>query len=224
VANLPGKFISVEGGEGVGKSLFSKLLNEALSDRGITVVTSHEPGGTPLAQKIRELFKNPPEDDPILPKTELFLVSAARAQHLGRKINPALKRGDWVLCDRFFDSTRVYQGIMGGLPEDTIESILTASTDGVIPDLTFLLDCDTELALARIGSRNSGAAKDSLEQDRFDSATREWHEKLKSAWLKIANLFPDRIVVLDASLAPEALLSEALIIMAKKIGGFDEEG
>ena len=108
---IRGTFLTVEGGEGVGKSLFTSLLKKLLEDRGIEVLTSHEPGGTPVATAVREIFLAPPGEDPLEPLTELYLVSACRAQHVGRIIRPALERGQWVLCDRYYDSTRVYQGI-----------------------------------------------------------------------------------------------------------------
>ena len=209
---IKGKFITIEGGEGVGKSVFSSALRDHLESNGRKIVMSHEPGGTPLADAIRNLFKNPPENDDILPETELFLISAARAQHIGCKIVPAMEQGKWVLCDRFADSTRVYQGAMGGIPSDQLEKVILSSLKGLKPDLTFLLDCDPDIAIKRIEVRSSGGQNGS---DRYDSASRDWHYRLRKAWLEIADRFPERIHILNANQPPHDVLRDAVKVLAE---------
>ena len=213
-----GRFITVEGGEGVGKSVFTAGLAAALRARGFTVVTTREPGGTPTADRIRALFAAPPAEDPLLMETEALLVSAARAQHVGRLVRPALTRGDWVLSDRFTDSTRVYQGALGGMAQNALESLIAFSTSGLEPDLSFLLDCDVATARARLAGRG-GNQRDPVE--RYDHAQLAVHERLRDAYLQLASRFPARIIRLDASRPPAALLEEALSLVAQRfaLGG-----
>ena len=216
-----GKFISVEGGEGVGKSLFMGLLITKMKEQGITPLATREPGGTPSADYIREVFKHPPAGDPLVPLAELFLVSAARSQHVACKIAPALASGQWVLCDRFYDSTRVYQGAMAGIAAATFEPVIAVSVADTHPDLTLLLDCPVSVALGRIARRaeESGGAG-AIRKDRYDSAESHTHEQLRQAYLEVSRRFPERIVVLDASGDAERLATEALSIMTTRWGEF----
>ena len=212
-----GKFISIEGGEGVGKSSFLLNLESSLKQAGHKTMTTREPGGTKIAQKIRTLFMSPPEDEVLEVVSELFLVSAARCQHVSSRILPGLKSDNWVLCDRFHDSTRVYQGIGGSLPEGQIESIIALSTGGLDPDLTFILDCDVKTALSRIDKRN--ANNETQESgNRYDEASYQFHQTLRSGFLRLKKTFPDRIVVLDASQAPEAVLDDAVRHINNRFG------
>ena len=214
-----GRFITVEGGEGVGKSLFMSLLVTKMGESGIHPVRTREPGGTPSADRIREIFKHPPQEDALLPLTELFLVSAARAQHIGKMVRPTVERGEWVLCDRFYDSTRVYQGAMAGIPEATYEPVIAISVEGVHPDITFLLDCPVDLALQRIKGRILADGRQEVRKDRFDSATHDYHEKLRQAFLAVSRGFPDRIVLVDSSGDPQCMVDQALRLMVAKFGG-----
>lgn len=208
---MNGFFISVEGGEGVGKSVFVAGLSEVLAKNSVPFIKSFEPGGTPTADRLRSFFLTPAPEDPLLPETELFVVSAARAQHVGAKLKPTLARGDWVVCDRFADSTRVYQGIMASLPEQLVETVIAASTANLAPDLTFLLDCDVSTALKRVQGRGG-------EKSRFDAKEASYHEGLRQAYLAVAGKFPERIVIIDASRRPEDVLKEAMAHVCRKSG------
>lgn len=205
-----GRFITIEGGEGVGKSSLLSNLARILRARGLDVVVSREPGGTPGADRIRALFAVHDPADPWLPETEALLVSAARAQHVGRLIAPALDRGSWVLCDRFADSTRIYQGALGGMDRVKLESLIDASTGGLTPDLTLLLDCDVAIALERL-ARPHVDRQDAVR--RFDAETREQHEKRRLAYQSLAKDFANRCCLVDASQAPDQVLSDVLEIL-----------
>lgn len=209
-----GKFISVEGGEGVGKSSFIEALTERLGAKGLDVVGTREPGGTPTAQAIRQIFMSPPGDDPLDVKAELFLVSAARCQHLQKLIKPSLKKGSWVICDRFHDSTRVYQGVGGGVPEEELETLIDLSVGDSHPDLTFLLDCDVQVAMERV----AGRAESEESGNRYDEASASFYKTLRDGFLTMARRFPDRIVVLDASQTKDHVLGQALEELERRFG------
>lgn len=213
-----GRFITVEGGEGVGKSVFTTNLAAAIRARGLTLVTTREPGGTPTANKIRALFATPAPDDPLLMNAEALLVSAARAQHVGRLIAPALARGEWVLCDRFADSMRVYQGVLGGLDETDLEQVTRFAVRGTMPDLTFLLDVDVQTAQSRLSGRGAAGARDPDAIERYDDKARDFHEKLRRAYLKLAEREPQRFVKLDAGEAPEAVARKAFAVLEERFG------
>lgn len=201
------RFITLEGGEGVGKSTLMRGLKSWLEARHIEVVQTREPGGTPLADQIRRIFKSPPDDDEITSETEALLVSAARAQHVAKVVKPALAKDAWVLCDRFADSTRVYQGLFGGVPLNELEWLIRFSTGGIEPDLTFLLDCDVALTAARIGGRGTDMNDD--DTARYDLAGQQVHERLRQGFRRIAGFYPARFFILDASLSPEIVLKDA---------------
>lgn len=209
-----GRFISVEGGEGVGKSSFLKGLEEYLQEAGVNVVATREPGGTPTAQAIRQVFMSPPQDDPLDPKSELFLVSAARCQHLEKLIKPSIAQGKWVLCDRFHDSTRVYQGIGGGVPQDELETLIKLSVGSWDPELTFLLDCDVQVALQRVAQR--------IESDesgnRYDEASVAFHETLRAGFLGLSKRFSERFVILDAEKSQGEVLQQAVAEIESRFG------
>lgn len=210
-----GRFITVEGGEGVGKSLFTQNLARALKARRLELVVTREPGGTPTADLIRGLFGKPSPDDPLLMPAESLLVSAARAQHVGRLIKPSLAQGKWVLCDRFADSTRVYQGTLGGIPQADLETMIAFSTGALDPDLTFLLDCDVDTALGRLGKR---AAPRPGAIERYDQEAREFHAKLRDAYLALAKRLAHRMVVIDAARPPEEACAKALAELEARFG------
>lgn len=171
-----GRFITLEGGEGVGKSTNLSFVEQYLTGAGIEVVTTREPGGTPLAEEIRDLLLAV-RDEAMAPLTELLLVFAARAQHLDQVIVPALERGAWVLCDRFTDATYAYQGGGRGLDLDAIAALETLVQNALQPDLTVYLDLPLDAAEARIGDR---------ERDRFERETRPFFERVRQQYLSRA--------------------------------------
>lgn len=190
-----GKFLTFEGGEGAGKSTQVRLLAEALRARGKDVVTTREPGGSPEAENIRDLLVTgePGRWDPI---SETLLLYAARRDHWLRLIEPALDDGKWVLCDRFADSTRVYQGIGKGVELAVLETLHRLALGDVEPDLTLLLDLPAETGLARTQARESAGA--TLET-RFERMALEFHRALRAGFVALAAENPARIVTIDAA-------------------------
>ncbi len=213
---MQARFITVEGGEGAGKSVFTHGLSQALQMAGIPVVLSREPGGTPLADGLRELFLHPPEGDKPTPAAELLLVSAARAQHVAMRVKPLLHEGKWVLCDRFYDSTRVYQGVLGGLDAQDLEPIVAFSVGNCHPHLSFILDCPVELALQRIESREKAQGLAAPTRNRFDAGSKAMHEKLRQGYLSLAKKFPDRIVLIGADAKPEVMVQQAMDVIRQR--------
>ena len=187
---MSGRFITLEGGEGAGKSSNLEWLAEQLRASGKTVLLTREPGGTPLAESIRHVLLNP-SDEPMAAHTELLLVFAARAQHLAEKIRPALERGDWVLCDRFVDATWAYQGAGRGLDAEAIAQLETLVIGESRPDMTILFDVPVEVGMSRAGKR---AALDRIEQE--DVA---FFERIRTHYLQRASQEPGRFRVLDAA-------------------------
>lgn len=213
---MQSRFITVEGGEGAGKSVFTQGLNRALTAAGIPVALSREPGGTPLADGLRELFLHPPQDDKPTAITELFIVSAARAQHVATRIVPLLEGGTWVLCDRFYDSTRAYQGALGGLDEAVLEPIIATSVGGCHPHLSFVLDCPAELAMERIMAREKAKGRDQADLNRYDGGSQALHQVLRSAYQALAKKFPERIVLINAAEKPEAMVDAAMRVIRER--------
>ena len=212
-----GKFVTVEGCELVGKTHLAQGLANQLRDEGHQTIHSREPGGTPLADRIRQVFKNDGDDkEYILPITELMLISAARAQHVQQTIKPALERGVHVICDRYIDSTRVYQGDLGGLDNRLIESCLQATTFDIEPDLTFLLTCDYLVSVKRFKMR---ADDDSV--NRYDqlSIDEQGHQQIQGYFIALANKFPERIVTIDTSTSTvDGAVNKARKIIADRLG------
>ncbi len=186
----PGRFITLEGGEGTGKSTQLRRLAAALEQTGLTVVKTREPGGSPGAEQIRKLVVEG-EGGRWNPITETLLVYAARADHVARTIGPALARGEWVVSDRFNDSTYAYQGAGRGVERETIRRIDAAVLDDFKPDLTLILDLPVETGLARAGARGGT-------ETRFESFDQDFHERMRKAFLDIARRQPDRCRVIDA--------------------------
>lgn len=184
-----GRFITLEGAEGVGKSTNMEFIQDFLQSRGVRVLRTREPGGTPLAENIRQLLLAP-RDEAMCEQTELLLVFAARAQHIARVIAPALERGDWVLCDRFTDATYAYQGGGRGLDKGMIAQLQNIVHPHLQPDLTILLDLDVEIGLARARERG--------ELDRIESEPRAFFEAVRQSYLELAETHPERIAVVDA--------------------------
>ena len=186
----PGRFITFEGGEGAGKSTQIDLLAASLKGAGLEVVTTREPGGSPGAETIRGLLLDP-ESDWEAP-TETLLHFAARADHYTTRIAPALKRGDWVLCDRFADSTRAYQGYGLGLDMEAIEMLYELALGDFAPDLTLVLDLPVDTGMARMRARSG-------DPDRYERMDTAFHERLREGFLEIARKEPERCAVIDAS-------------------------
>jgi dTMP kinase len=195
-----GKFITFEGGEGVGKSTQAKLLVERLARRGIEATLTREPGGSPFAEQVRSFILDPGTATHGA-LSEALLFYAARADHLHQTIRPTLRAGGWVVCDRFSDSTRVYQGLAGGVGPDVIEALerLVVSAHG--PDLTVLLDLDPKEGLGRVGRRGT-LAPARTQADRFEGRDLDFHERLRAGYLALAHAEPQRCVVFDAMRPP----------------------
>ena len=205
-----GRFITLEGGEGVGKSTNMQWVAQWLTDRGIEVVCTREPGGTPRAEAIRELLLSAQADEPLDTDAELLLVFAARAQHLTQQIRPALERGAWVLCDRFTDATFAYQGGGRGIDPGRIAELEWFVQRGLEPDLTLLLDMPVAAAQQRVQARlaSKGGSRDRFEQEHI-----AFFEAVRSAYLARAAAAPERIAIIevDAPLATvQARLSHCL--------------
>jgi len=194
-----GRFITIEGGEGVGKSTHIAAVRDELDKRGIEVVTTREPGGTERAERIRELLLHP-SAEPMPQTCELLLMFAARATHLQNLIVPALTRGAWVLCDRFTDATYAYQGAGRGISSEQIAMLETLVQGDLRPDLTLLLDAPVDIAMARARARNlrRGASEDRFEQERS-----QFFERIRAGYLSIAQASPNRVRIIDASGALE---------------------
>jgi dTMP kinase len=197
MSTAPGHFISLEGGEGTGKSTQARRLAEALRARGIDTVLTREPGGSPGAEQIRKLVVEG-EGGRWSPITETLLVYAARADHVTRTIGPALARGQWVVTDRFNDSTFAYQGAGRGVPRETIRRIDAAVLDDFRPDLTLILDLPVETGLARAGARGGT-------ETRFESLGTDFHERMRAAFLDIARRQPERCRLIDATREEDAV-------------------
>jgi dTMP kinase len=187
------RFLTVEGIEGVGKSTQVARLSQALSERGIAHVVTREPGGTPLAERIRDIVLNS-RDEAVPPMAELLLMFAARAVHLSNHVEPNLRAGRWVVCDRFIDATYAYQGGGRHLGLDDIRRLETMVLGARRPDLTVLLDAPVPQALQRARQRNAGTAA-----DRFESERTEFFERVRAAYLARAAAEPMRIETVDAA-------------------------
>lgn len=192
-----GRFITLEGGEGAGKSTQIRLLDEALRADGRQVVTTREPGGSAGAEAIRNLLVNG-DVGRWLPVSEALLLSAARYDHVQRTILPAIEQGQWVLCDRFADSTTAYQGDGHGLDRGLLAQLRDIAVGSTRPDLTLILDIDPTIGLARAASRNGG-------EDRYEQMKLDFHRRLREGYLAIAAAEPERCVIVDASQAIDAL-------------------
>ncbi len=185
-----GKFITLEGGEGVGKTTNLAFIKDYLEQHKISVVVTREPGGTPLAEKLRQLLLDK-ESEAISDKAELLMIFAARAQHIKHVIEPALARGDWVLCDRFTDATYAYQGGGRNMRISTITWLENLIQGNLKPDLTLLFDAPVELGMERARTRST--------LDRFESEKISFFEQVRRAYLLQAELHPERIKVIKAN-------------------------
>ena len=187
---MRGKFITMDGGEGAGKSTMMDRVARWLEDSGHSVVRTREPGGTELAEKLREVLLDR-QNSTLSGQSELLLLFAARSQHLDELIRPSLQRGEWVLCDRFTDATWAYQGGGRGLPLEDIETLETLVHGDLQPDLTVLLDLPVEQGMERAGKRSLA--------DRFEQESMAFFQRVRAAYLERAARSPERFVVIDAS-------------------------
>lgn len=196
----PGRFITLEGGEGAGKSTQLQIVARCLTAAGIPFLTTREPGGTSRAEAIRGLLLSPGEREPMASETELLLMFAARAQHVKQRIEPALAAGTWVLCDRFTDATRAYQGGGRGVDLSQIDALAAWVHGDCWPDLTLLLDVPAAQGLARAEKRS---AKDRIEQEAL-----AFFERVRAHYLAQAAAEPERFRVIDAAPAEAAVTAQ----------------
>jgi len=206
-----GTLISFEGPEGAGKSSILEAILPLLEEKGIPYITTREPGGVDIAEKIRQVILDP-DHTSMDAKTELLLYIASRRQHLVERVLPALAAGKVVLMDRFIDSSVAYQGYGRGLSVEDIEWLNQFATDGLKPDLTLYFDLDVEEGLARI------ARNQEREVNRIDLEGLELHHKVRQGYLALAEKEPERIVKIDASQSFEAVLADVLTILEKRLG------
>ena len=205
----PGWFITFEGPEGAGKSTQIRLLRDELEARGHECVLTREPGGTPLAERLRAVVKNHEGPEKLHPTTELLLIEAARSQHVREVIRPALAAGKVVLCDRFFDSTTAYQGGARGMESQVIDSLNELAAAECIPDLTILLDLPPEVGFARAREREETRG----EHDRFEEEKLDFHRRVRVGFLKIAEAEPERVRVVNADAPAEQIHRRILEIV-----------
>ncbi len=219
-----GMFITFEGGEGCGKTTQIKRLSERLRRAGRNTFLIREPGGTFVGEEIRKLVQFSPEAAQICPETELLLFAASRAQLVNQIIIPALKQGSVVLCDRYVDSTTVYQGIARGLPLDQLSAVNRFATAGHMPDLTILFELDLESAKRRLNRRGGkDGGKDGGgepgREDRIEKLPLEFHEKVRQGYLDIAKQEPGRFVIIDASGAADDIERRVWGILQERFHG-----
>lgn len=203
-----GRFIALEGGEGAGKSTQARLLGEALRARGIDVIMTREPGGTPGAETIRNLLLGL-DGEGWNPRAEALLFAAARSDHVERLIRPALSRGQWVICDRFLDSSRAYQGGGGGLSDLDILELHRIGSGGLLPDVTLLLQVSPEEAAARLAARDTGGS------DRIGGREAAYHARVSQAFVRLAEAEPARFIRIDSGVSREATHAAVMAAMAR---------
>lgn len=194
-----GTFITLEGGEGCGKTTLAAKLHSELKRRDQKVLLTREPGGTPLSEKMRELVLNPTLNIPICERAEMMLYLTARVQQLHEKILPALYEGAFVICDRFNDSTLAYQAYARHLGVPEVEKICDLVCEGVTPDCTLLLDLDPKVGLSRL-----------KKMDRLESEGLQFHQEVRQGYLHLYDKYPERIKLIDASKSEEEVFEEAL--------------
>lgn len=199
-----GVFITIEGVEGMGKSTVIRAIESYLSSSDQPFIVTREPGGTPMAEAIRDVLLAH-HDEAVTPYTELLLMFAGRCQHVATVIKPALAKGTWVISDRFTDASYAYQGGGRGVSTDSIDVLAAWSEDGVKPDVTILLDAPVDVGLSRMKQRD--------EPDRIEREKAIFFERVRASYLERAAAEPKRFVVLDASQTPEQVASQVLVVM-----------
>jgi dTMP kinase len=206
-----GRLITVEGVEGAGKSTQVETLRACLVARGVSVLATAEPDGTPLGASLRRVLG---EVDRVTPLTEALLFAASRAEHVQRVIRPALAAGQVVLCDRYVDSTVAYQGYGRGISLETIAQLNRVATEGCLPDLTLVLDLDVAEGLRRVRARRSALAA----CDPFERLAIEFHERVRKGYWAIRDREPERVTVVDADRAPAVVAADLARIVAQRLG------
>ncbi len=202
-----GRFIALEGGEGSGKSTQARLLAEALTALGLEVELTREPGGTPGAEAIRALLLNPPGDG-WGSQAEALLFAAARADHVARRIRPAIDAGRWVVCDRFVDSSRAYQGGAGGIGDDAVQALHAIGSGGLRPELTVLVEVDAVTASERLAARDQGRS------DAIGGRAESYHRAVADTFRALAHANPAGFAVVDGNGSPEAVHARVLAAIA----------
>jgi dTMP kinase len=208
---LKGKFITFEGIDGSGKSTQMRILADELRRTGIEVITTCEPGGTPLGRALREAFLETWE--PVAPMAELLSFAADRAQHVEYLIKPALDEGKVVISDRYADATFAYQGAGRGFPEDKVNQVIELATDGLKPDLTLFFDITVEEALTRMSARD----EDHTKKNRMDEETGEFYTRVRAAYLGIADREPERFRVIDAMDSMEEIHTQVVSMISETL-------
>jgi len=206
----PGRFITLEGGEGAGKSTQLRLLADGLAEAGIETLATREPGGSPGAEDIRGLLLGGGVGRWDL-VTEALLMMAARRDHIERTIRPALAKGIWVVSDRFEDSTRAYQGAGSGLAPDVIDALSRIACEGLVPDLTLILDLPVPIGRARAAARRAGS-------DRFEQRDDAFHERVRAGFLAIAEAEPQRCAVIDAAVPLDQVTAAIQSVVHSRLG------
>jgi dTMP kinase len=217
-----GLFITFEGVEGCGKTTQMEMLTDHLEWKGKKVLAVREPGGTELGERVRSILLNiekeetEGESEGLDPWAELFLYEACRVQLVSKRIKPALEEGKVVICDRYTDSTVSYQGYGRGLDIDAVRSVNTLGSMGMVPDITFVLDCAPEVGLKRAGSRIE-SIKTGPREDRFEKEDIEFHNRVRDGYLKLAGKEPDRVKVIDAEREIAVIHKEICDIIEKSL-------
>jgi dTMP kinase len=209
MAQLGGRFVTFEGGEGSGKSTQAQRLADRLRLLGHEVVLTREPGGSPGAEAIRHVLLAGIAK-PLGSEAEAFMFAAARDDHMQAVIRPALERGAWVVCDRFIDSTRVYQGALGNVDPRLIRALERLVVGDAMPALTLILDVPYEVGLARTRERGAGS-------DRFETEDAEFHRLLRAAYRELAKQEPERCVLLDATQSADALAVRVWMVVSERL-------
>ena len=207
-----GRFIAFEGGEGAGKSTQAKLLAEALRERGVEVDVTREPGGTSGAEAIRSLLLAPPEGSAWGPQAEALLFAAARSDHVAKRIRPALESGAWVVCDRFVDSSRAYQGGAGALGDDAITSLHRFGSAGLRPDLTVLIEVSEDRAAERL------YARDGNETDAIAGRGGSYHAHVAASFRALADADATGFIVIDGNGSTEEVQAAILAAIDERVG------
>ena len=221
---MRGKFITFEGGEGSGKSTQAILLHNALAAKGISATVTREPGGTPFAEAVRNfMLFGPARHEPGTALAEALLFYAARADHVQRKIVPALDAGTWVISDRFADSTRAYQGAAGGVPATQLNDLERVVLGNLAPDLTCIMDLPADVGLARAEARRLReqaplAAASQSQRDLFEDRDLAFHQRLRTGFQEIARTEPGRCTLIDAARAPDEIAADVMQAIAARLG------